>query len=213
MTAKNTADEIVAEYLSRLEAELGVIPGARRQPIVDEIREHIAKGRADLDPADEVGLRELLDRVGDPQVIAAEAAADYPAGPSRRRDALVPWLLLAGGFAAVLGWFAGLVLLWRSRTWTLSDKLLGTLVLPGGLLGFVVLLFLPGSATSCGPGHATPVNATSGAGSPAATHCTTTGFSFPPAVGIVVFLVALLAPVVTAMRLEGVRRQHAMPRP
>ena len=30
MTAKNTADEIVAEYLSRLEAELGVIPAARR---------------------------------------------------------------------------------------------------------------------------------------------------------------------------------------
>jgi hypothetical protein len=32
-----------------------------------------------------------------------------------------------------LVWVVGVVLLWRSRAWTLRDKLIGTLVVPGGL--------------------------------------------------------------------------------
>src|SRR3954469_19764241 len=30
-------------------------------------------------------------------------------------------------------WVVGVVLLWRSRAWTTRDKLIGTLVIPGGL--------------------------------------------------------------------------------
>lgn len=30
-------------------------------------------------------------------------------------------------------WVVGVVLLWRSRAWTTRDKLIGTLVVPGGL--------------------------------------------------------------------------------
>ena len=201
MTAKTAADGIVSRYLTQLGTALRDIPAARRQPIIDDISEHIAKGRADLDPEDEQGLRVLLDRVGDPELIAAEAAADAPERSVRRSDAWVPWLLLAGGFAAVIGWFAGLLLLWSSSTWSRREKLLGTLVLPGGLLGFVVLLFLPGSATSCTGG---PSNAATG--TPPVSHCTTSGFSFPPAIGILVFLVLLFAPIVTAVRLEAARR-------
>jgi hypothetical protein len=32
-----------------------------------------------------------------------------------------------------LVWVVGVVLLWRSRAWTFPDKLIGTLVVPGGL--------------------------------------------------------------------------------
>jgi hypothetical protein len=32
-----------------------------------------------------------------------------------------------------LVWVVGVVLLWRSRAWTVRDKLIGTLVVPGGL--------------------------------------------------------------------------------
>jgi hypothetical protein len=32
-----------------------------------------------------------------------------------------------------LVWVVGVVLLWRSRAWTPRDKLIGTLVIPGGL--------------------------------------------------------------------------------
>ncbi|MBE2320666.1 hypothetical protein DVA67_032195 [Solirubrobacter sp. CPCC 204708] len=36
-----------------------------------------------------------------------------------------------------LVWVVGVVLLWRSRAWTLRDKVIGTLVVPGGL-AFVI---------------------------------------------------------------------------
>jgi hypothetical protein len=43
---------------------------------------------------------------------------------------------------SVLGWFAGVVLLWISDAWTLRDKLIGTFVVPGGFGGSVWVLFL-----------------------------------------------------------------------
>jgi hypothetical protein len=124
-----------------------------------------------------VGLRNFLDQVGDPETIAAEAAADLPPRGGRRFDVLAPWLLLVGGFAFVIGWFVGLAMLWTSDTWDRKDKLLGTLVLPGGLFGLVVLLTLP------------------------------TDSPLPPAVSIPLFLVLLVAPIVTAIHLDRVRRR------
>lgn len=42
-------------------------------------------------------------------------------------------LLPFGGLLIPLvGWLVGVVLLWRSRVWTRLDKLIGTLVVPGG---------------------------------------------------------------------------------
>ena len=49
-------------------------------------------------------------------------------------------LLLAGGFLVGFGWIAGLILLWTSPSWTERQKLLGTLVLPGGLALLPILL-------------------------------------------------------------------------
>ena len=43
----------------------------------------------------------------------------------------------------VVGWLVGLALLWRSRSWTVLEKLLATLVWPGGLLLPLALPFLP----------------------------------------------------------------------
>jgi hypothetical protein len=45
----------------------------------------------------------------------------------------IVWLLF-GCLVFGVGWLVGVNLLWRSPTWTRSEKLLGTLVLPGGLL-------------------------------------------------------------------------------
>jgi len=53
-------------------------------------------------------------------------------GPERHSRWAIAWLLF-GGFLFGWGWFVGLFLLWRSRAWTLGEKLLGTFVIPGGL--------------------------------------------------------------------------------
>jgi hypothetical protein len=66
----------------------------------------------------------VLDRVGDPSAIAAGAGAAEFRPRVRWADALVPWLLLLGGFVFVVGWFLGVGLLWSSSTWRVRDKLL-----------------------------------------------------------------------------------------
>jgi hypothetical protein len=49
-----------------------------------------------------------------------------------------------------VGWLAGVVMLWNSAVWTTRQKLLGTLVVPGGVALPVFLLF---SGTSSDPGY------------------------------------------------------------
>ena len=200
MSTKHGNDDIVSSYLSELESALRNVPLARRQPLIDEVAEHIAKGRAGLEPGDEVGLRNYyLDQVGDPETISAEAAADLAPRSGRRFDVLVPWLLLVGEFAFVIGWFVGVALLWTSDIWGRKDKLLGTLVLPGGLVALVVLLTRPTDSPDC--------SSSGGPRIPTVTHCTATGFTLPPAVSIPLFLVLLVAPIVTAIHLDRVRRR------
>jgi HAAS/Clp amino terminal domain, pathogenicity island component len=63
-------DRLAADYLRRLDAALGALPAARREEIVEGIRDHIANARARHPDAD---VAELLDRLGTPEQIAAEA--------------------------------------------------------------------------------------------------------------------------------------------
>ena len=58
-------------------------------------------------------------------------------------------LLMLGLFFVGIGWVVGVVALWRSRVWTVSEKLIGTLLWPGGLvtgLFFGIFAFQAGGA-------------------------------------------------------------------
>jgi hypothetical protein len=63
-------DRLAADYLRRLDAALGALPAAHREEIIEGIRDHIANARARHPDAD---VAELLDRLGTPEQIAAEA--------------------------------------------------------------------------------------------------------------------------------------------
>ena len=191
------ADRIVADYLERLDHLLARLPYAARRQLVDEIAEHVAEARTGLDPGDEVGLLALLDAVGDPEAIAAEALGATSQAPPPRADRAVPWLVLLGGFAVGIGWLVGIVLLWSSDTWRRRDKLLATLVVPGGLVLPVLLLGMGGAATTC--------TGTGGPGRPTVTHCTTSGLVLGLPVGIAVLVVTVLGPVLVAVHLDRVR--------
>jgi beta-lactam-binding protein with PASTA domain len=69
-------DGIVDDYLHRFDAALLQLPAAERDQILAEITEHIAQARATLPTQSEAAVRELLDRLGDPEVIAAAALTD-----------------------------------------------------------------------------------------------------------------------------------------
>lgn len=137
-----TPDDLIEGYLRHLNTALGDLPGARRREVVEEVAEHIAEARADLLLESEAAVRNLLERVGDPDEIAAEARDRFGVRPRgggiREISAIV--LLLVGGFVLVIGWFVGVVLLWASEAWTTRDKLIGTFVVPLGLLPLLYAL-------------------------------------------------------------------------
>jgi hypothetical protein len=63
----------------------------------------------------------------------------------------VLFIVLGSVVAPIIGWLVGVVLLWTSDRWTKSDKIIGTLVWPGGLGAVGVLgLALPQSNEICG---------------------------------------------------------------
>jgi uncharacterized membrane protein len=155
MTSK--VDALVYQYLTDLEAELRGLPANRRRDLLDEVGEHITAARAALDPETEAGIRTVLERLGDPADIAAEARERYGVQVDSARPA-IPWLevLTLASFVLVpfivplgmsmlvpfLAWLAGLALLWRSHIWTTRDKRIGTLLAFGsaGALALIALI-------------------------------------------------------------------------
>ncbi|MCL6561992.1 MAG: hypothetical protein K6U87_03180 [Firmicutes bacterium] len=200
MTSLDRIEALVAEYLAALDAALTDVPAARRRQILEDVRQHLEAARASLPPDDEAGIRAVLDRLGDPAAIAAEAGVGFSRRP-RWVDAAVPWLLLLGGFVGGGGWLVGAALLWTSRVWRLRDKIWGTLVWPGGLFGVGVAFgTVVGGVQTC--------SGSTVAGHPLVMHCTSRpGWSEP--VGIAVLVGIFCAQLVTVGHLERVRRGAA----
>jgi len=232
-------DQLVEDYLRELHIAAQGLPADRRDELIEEITAHIAEARqSDGSP---LAVRNILDRLGDPADIVRAAAdtppgspawsgapssAGHPAGqpatqPGRAGAlelAAVLFLLLGGIVIPVLGWFIGVVLLWMSPRWTARDKLLGTLVWPGGLLAPALLAaagaaagLLATSVTTCTSGA--PVVAPLGSETTqAATHCTTSGgIGLPPwlviTLGLILLILAVAGPIWTASRLLRRARQ------
>ncbi|HXL91610.1 MAG TPA: hypothetical protein VN969_21900 [Streptosporangiaceae bacterium] len=84
--ARTSADAIASDYLSRLKRALAPLPRGRRGQILDDVAEHVAAARGALaDQSDGTSVREILDRLGAPEDIAAEALADAPSQRIRRQ--------------------------------------------------------------------------------------------------------------------------------
>jgi hypothetical protein len=187
------ADKLVGRYLAQLDAALQGVDASRRDEILAEVHEHIEEGRDGLDTDDAASVLTLLDRVGDPAAIAAEAGAPSPG--SRRWDALAPWLIIFGPVASGLGWIAGIVILWASPTWSRRDKLIVTVASPAGLVALFFGLVAALSAAAGCPGHAS-------AG------CTARGVTLPLGVAILLAVAGLAAHVLPPLHLMRTRRRQ-----
>jgi hypothetical protein len=207
MTSK--ADRLVEDYLKRLNRELGGLPRACRRELTDEIAGHIAEARANLPVENEAGIRNLLERLGDPAEIAAEERVRLDVRPRRAGwiEILALILLPVGGIILpVVGWFVGVVLLWVSDAWTTREKLVGTFVIPGGLATPLLLGGLAVTAESC----ATEIDPVTGA--ELSLRCTGGYFQAADVVGPVLGVVLLLAPVLTTIFLaRRLRRPNYQP--
>lgn len=152
------ADRLVADYLERLDAALVGVPPDRRNEIVGEIRSHIQEQRAGLNDETDADVYNLLERVGEPHELAAAAHSESsePAETvnTRSRAGAVEILALV---LTPLIWPVGVILLWTSSAWNTRDKLIATLVPPGGYLGLLMAFVILGfgalgwmTVSSCG---------------------------------------------------------------
>jgi len=80
------------------------------------------------------------ERLGSPELIAAEAGAEAVVGrPSRIKEVIGLIMISVGSLIPIVGWVVGIVLVWMSPVWSKAQKLLATLVWPFGW--FTMLLF------------------------------------------------------------------------
>ena len=78
----------------------------------------------------------------------AGAATTATAEISPERDVWAVILVSVGVLALGVGWLVGIYLLWTSSTWRIADKLLATVVVPGGVVGGLWLAFRAGVRTT-----------------------------------------------------------------
>ncbi len=197
-----TPEDHVQTYLRRLNHELRGLPRAARREVLEEVSGHIDEARAEGSVETEADVRNVLERLGSPDEIAADARERFGVSPRgggvHEVAALV--LLLVGGFAFGIGWLVGLVLLWTSQAWTVWDKLIGSLIPPGGGLAVIFLFTTQSLGEDC--------IAISAAGD-----CTKSepGASW---LGLVIFVAIAISPLVTTVYLAlRMRRPPPLPAP
>jgi hypothetical protein len=191
----STLHPTATAYLQQVRREGRDLPRDRLAELLIDLEEHLSAAI----PADASGedAREVLNRLGEPrEIIAAERPEGIVTAERRgTREWAAVFLLLFGFIAAGVGWVVGVILLWGSRAWTTRDKLIGTLVLPGGLLMTVLLLLL-----ALGQPHKTICTNYTSYGS-TLVHCTHGPSSGPSTLGSIALILLALTPVATGVYL------------
>ena len=188
----STLHPAAAAYLQQVRREGRDLPGDRLAELLIDLEEHLSVAI----PADasEEDARKALGRFGDPREIIEAERPELIVRAKRRgtREWAAVFLILFGFIAAGVGWVVGVILLWSSRAWTTRDKLIGTLVLPGGLFLTVPLLLL-----ALGRPHkviCTDVGTS-------VVHCTHLPSSGPSTLGSTALVLLALTPIATAVYL------------
>jgi len=200
--AADAAQRLIRRYLKDLGEATRGLARAERRELTAQIEEHI-RSALPAQPS-EAQVRGVLERLGEPGEIVAEQYGLRPqrsGAGTQQVDAVI--LLLVGGFLAGIGWIVGAVLLWSSRAWTVREKILGTLLVPGGLATAVWVTLATGTE-DCG-GTVTfsrGVRRT-------ISHCTGATTTLEHMLSIVLFAILVIAPIASAIFL--LRRARALP--
>lgn len=148
MTLQSTAAN---DYIGRLESALAQLPASVRNEILAGVTEELAG-------LDDERAASAIRSLGDPEFIAAEARAELggaQTSTAERVDAAASapqptepaWLaivaallvMLGGVLVPVLGWIAGIALVWRSVAWSTRQKWTATLLPALVSVGFVAI--------------------------------------------------------------------------
>jgi hypothetical protein len=124
MTSMQT-DRLVDDYLRRLEAAAAHLQRSRRAELVAEIREHIEAALRQEDAANEVAVRNVLERLGPPEEIVEAAEPTTAPAPASKRPGALEIIALLSLLVPVIGWLVGMVLVLVSDAWEKRDKAIG----------------------------------------------------------------------------------------
>jgi uncharacterized membrane protein len=195
-----TTHPLVERYLRDLREALRDMPRRQRDELVAEIASHIEET---LPPgASDAEVLTALDRMGDPDQIAG--AERERLGIDEPSAGWLEWLaillLLIGGVVIpVVGWVVGAVFLWLSRCWSVKDKILATVLVPGGL---ALPFFLSVSATTVQSQTCVTGNGTDSNGHQFVTdNCSGGSLTWVQVGWIVVLALLVVVPIYTAVRL------------
>ena len=117
MLMQSTNQELIADYLTAVRDATRSLPVGKRETIIGDLEAHSAD-------AGEAEVRTVLDRLGSPASIAAEAGADDAPivdkkEPSRVQEIFGLIGLSVGSlFIPIIGWVVGVVLIWMSPVWS-----------------------------------------------------------------------------------------------
>lgn len=199
MTAPH-ASQIINGYMARLSDEATALPPRERAELIDGVREHIAEARAAAPEETDADLLNLLDRLGDPAELAEEERQRL--GIAAPRPVKIGILEIGPLILVALIWPVGVTLLWASNAWNTRDKLIGTLLPPGGLFTSVAAFFIFGLVP------ASVCSVASRNGSAVQTHCSG---GLPPlaSAALLIGLYLLLAlPILTGIYMAIQLRRH-----
>jgi hypothetical protein len=123
-------DPLIDDYVGRLRAAAGGLPRARRDELVAEIEEHIDAALREGERDDEAAVRNVLERLGPPEEIAA-AAGPARARPARGRLETAALIVLSVSFLLPgVGYLIGAGLVLASSAWTAKEKVVALLIPP-----------------------------------------------------------------------------------
>jgi hypothetical protein len=154
MTAPH-ADQLIDGYLARLRVAATDLSPSVREELIEDMRAHIAEARTRESEETDATILNILDRLGEPDAVVAEAGrrpdAFGSSQPGGRSEPYRPGILeIAAVILVPFFWPIGVILLWISPAWKWRDKLIGTLVPPGGYIGLsYIILAGPTHVSSC----------------------------------------------------------------
>ena len=216
------ADAIIASYLTRIRKATRHLPGGRRGWVIAQAGDRLASA---LEADDEVdhGPSTAVALLGDPADLVRAIDGHVPGTEARWMEFAAVLLVLAGGVAWRPAWLVGLTLLWVSPRWRWPDKLLASVVWPGGLVAAGLLMarytaiklfagggfanVLPGGAFIQGRGNAGALRGGAVHGSffvrinGSFHYLIDSTLGHPPLRHLLVLLVAAVPPLVVAIRL------------
>ena len=128
---------LVEDYLERLDRAARKLPRGERKDLLAETERYLDQAvRPDANPYE---VRSMLGSLGTPEALAAQERPKRIKPDAQPTEGSAIVLLAVGGLFIGIGWFFGLYLLWRSRVFTLTDKLIGTFLWPGGLASAMIV--------------------------------------------------------------------------